>query len=94
MSRACTRLVCNQQETPAKKVDSLYFAPLLRIISELEIMLCFICAFVACTIKMMVQFKFKFNLYQLAGRGTEVRTPTRMVIFWSGNFYLENYDVL
>jgi hypothetical protein len=38
---------------------------MLRILSLLEIMLCFqcICAVVAWTIEMMVQFKFKFNLY-------------------------------
>ncbi len=46
-----------------KKVDSLYFFPLLRILSELEMMLCCICAFVAWTIETMVQFKFEFNLY-------------------------------
>ncbi len=33
------------------------------------------------------------GLGQLVGRGTEERTPTRMVGFWPGNFYLENYDV-
>jgi hypothetical protein len=32
-------------------------------ISELEIMLCCICAFVAWTIEMMFQFKFKLNSY-------------------------------
>ncbi len=31
---------------------------------------------------------------QLAGRGTEERTPTQMVLFFQGKFYLENYDVL
>jgi hypothetical protein len=33
------------------------------------------------------------SLGQLAGRGTEQRTPTRMVIFWLEKFHLENYDV-
>jgi hypothetical protein len=32
------------------------------------------------------------TVLQLAGRGTEERTPTRMVLF-PGFFYLENYDV-
>ncbi len=30
---------------------------------------------------------------QTASRGTEERTPTRMVLFWPRKFYLENYDV-
>ncbi len=28
---------------------------------------------------------------QLAGRGTKERTPTRIVRFWPGKFYLEKY---
>jgi hypothetical protein len=31
---------------------------------------------------------------QLAGRGNEERTPTQMVIFLQGKFYLENDAVL